>query len=337
MIASRQLIPLIVLKKSLRRLCSATVAVPAPSTTKEALKELRKKTGYSYVNCRKALNEFGPDNLDDAIKWLKKRAIEEGWEKAAKLSGRPTKQGVVSVITNFNKAAIVELNCETDFVSRSEDFKRLVEDVVKAVLHAADRDGTSADGFELLSLNIDSLKTAENDKPVKDLITEAIGKLGENITLSRAQLILTPPDIQLFGYAHPKEGTETLCMGRYVAVVGLKRLNNTNFPTEKLGLQLCQHIVGMRTLTMGTPLQKTPGTTLPESKTVPGNEETSQGDESNAFYDGEITQIDENETQLLRQTFMLNPLQTVYEYVSGHGASIVDFYRVELSKSEEPV
>lgn len=50
----------------------------------QALKELRKKTGYSYVNCRKALNNFGPDNLDEAIKWLKKQAIEEGWEKAAK-------------------------------------------------------------------------------------------------------------------------------------------------------------------------------------------------------------------------------------------------------------
>lgn len=50
----------------------------------QALKELRKKTGYSYVNCRKALNEFGLDNLDEAIRWLKRKAMEEGWEKAAK-------------------------------------------------------------------------------------------------------------------------------------------------------------------------------------------------------------------------------------------------------------
>ncbi|CAG9535667.1 unnamed protein product [Cercopithifilaria johnstoni] len=324
MIASRQLIRSIVLKESFSRLCSDTVVASTPNITKEALKELRKKTGYSYVNCRKALNKFGTDNLNEAIIWLKKRAVEEGWEKAAKLSDRPTRQGIVSVITKGNRAAVVELNCETDFVSRSQDFKRLVEDVVKAVLLAADRDGTISDGFELLNSNINSLKTSENGKLVKDLITEAIGKLGENISLSRAQLILAPPDIQLFGYAHPKEGTEAVCMGRYISVVGLKKLSKTNFPTEKLGHQLCQHIVGMRTLTLGTPLS--------EKKITSINEEIPQEDESNAFYDGEITHIDENETQLLRQAFMLNPSQTVHEYVVGHGASIVDFYRVELSK-----
>ncbi|KAL3985850.1 Elongation factor TS family protein [Acanthocheilonema viteae] len=324
MIASRQLIRLTVLRKNFSRLYSTNVVAPTSNITKEALKELREKTGYSYLNCRKALNEFGSDNLDEAIKWLKKKAIEEGWEKAAKLGNRPTRQGVVSVMTKGNKAAVVELNCETDFVSRSENFKRLVEDVVKAVLHAADRDGRISDGFELVNSSINSLKTSENGKLVKDLITEAIGKLGENITLSRAQLILAPSDIQLFGYAHPKEGTEAVCMGRYISVVGLKRLNKTNFPTEKLGQQLCQHIVGMRALTLGTPLL--------EKETASVSKEVPQEDESNAFYDGEVTHIDENETQLLRQAFMLNPSQTVHEYVAGHGASIVDFYRIELSK-----
>uniref|UniRef100_A0A0R3S6B4 Elongation factor Ts, mitochondrial n=1 Tax=Elaeophora elaphi TaxID=1147741 RepID=A0A0R3S6B4_9BILA len=331
MIASLRLIRLIVLKKSFNRLCSATVIASTGNTTKEALKELRKKTGYSYVNCRKALNEFGPDNLDEAIKWLKKRAIQEGWEKAAKLGDRPTKQGVVSAIAKGNKAAVVELNCETDFVSRNENFKRLVEDVIKAVLHAADRDGTINDGFELLNSSIDCLKTSESGKLVKDLITEAVGKLGENITLSRALLILASSDIRLFAYAHPKEGTEEVCMGRYVSVVGLKGSSKTNFPIEKLGQQLCQHIVGMRSLTLGTPLLG--------KKTMSIKEEVPQEDESKAFYDGEITHIDENETQLLRQSFMLNPSQTVHEYVAGHGVNIVDFYRVELSENvnEEPI
>ncbi|VDK78678.1 unnamed protein product [Onchocerca ochengi] len=333
MITSRQLIRLIVLKKCFNRLCSVTVVAPTSNNTKEALKELRKKTGYSYVNCRKALNKFGPDDLDEAIKWLKKRAIEEGWEKAAKLGDRPTRQGVVSVLVKNNKAAIVELNCETDFVSRNEHFKQLVENIVKAVLHAADHDqnGTVSDGFKLLNSNIDSLKTSENGNPVKHLITKAVGKLGENITLSRAQLILAPPDVQLFGYAHPKEGTNTVCMGRYVSVVGLKGSNKTNFPTEKLGQQLCQHIVGMRSLTLGTPLAA--------KKTTVVREEESLEDEINAYYDGEVTHIDENETQLLRQAFMLNPSQTVHEYVTGHGASIVDFYRTEMGEnvSEEPI
>ncbi|MCP9264630.1 EF-TsMt [Dirofilaria immitis] len=128
---------------------------------------------------------------------VEKRAAEEGWEKAAKLGGRPTRQGVVSVLTKGNKAAIVELNCETDFVSRNEKFKQLVEYVVKSVLHAANqKNETINNGFELSNSNINSLKTSD-DKLVKDLVTEAVGKLGENITLSRAQIILAPPDVQL--------------------------------------------------------------------------------------------------------------------------------------------
>uniref|UniRef100_A0A915PQ39 Elongation factor Ts, mitochondrial n=1 Tax=Setaria digitata TaxID=48799 RepID=A0A915PQ39_9BILA len=317
MIVSRQSIRLIALRKSSNRLFSSVSA--APSTTKEALKELRKKTGYSYVNCRKALNNFGPDNLNEAIKWLKQKATEEGWEKAAKLVDRPTKQGVVCVLVRGNKAAIAELNCETDFVARNEDFKRLVEDIAKAVLHAPIQNETMSDGFKLLNSNDSSLKTIGSDKLVKDLIAEAVGKLGENITLSRAQLVIAQPDVQIFGYAHPKEGTEEVCMGKYISVVGLRRLNKTNFPTEKLGQQLCQHIIGMRSLKLGTP-------SLSRKEVAKEKSEEDNCEE-------EFTHIDENETQLLRQAFMLNPSQTVHQYITDHGASIVDFYRIELGEN----
>ncbi|VDN03037.1 unnamed protein product [Thelazia callipaeda] len=235
-----------------------------------ALKELRKKTGYSYVNCRKAINEFGLNNLNEAVKWLKEMAAKEGWEKAAKLSGRPTKQGVVSVLVENNKAAIVEVNCETDFVSRNENFKQLVS--LKCIYCSAASDRAFS--------YMDSLRTSENCKSIKELIIEAISKLGENISISKAQVLIAQPNVQLFSYAHPREGTEAVFMGKYVSVVGLKRTPNITFPTETLGEQLCQHIIGMR------------------------------------------------------QAFMLNPSQTVHEYVTNHGASIVDFYRFEMNEND---
>uniref|UniRef100_A0A0K0D2V5 Elongation factor Ts, mitochondrial n=1 Tax=Angiostrongylus cantonensis TaxID=6313 RepID=A0A0K0D2V5_ANGCA len=88
--------------------------------------KLRKRTGYSFVNCRKAILQFGPGNLEEAVKWLNQKAQTEGWEKATKLSSRPTTQGLIAVKSTESVAAVTELNCETDFVARGDNFKDLV-------------------------------------------------------------------------------------------------------------------------------------------------------------------------------------------------------------------
>uniref|UniRef100_A0A914UU62 Elongation factor Ts, mitochondrial n=2 Tax=Plectus sambesii TaxID=2011161 RepID=A0A914UU62_9BILA len=106
-----------------RRLATSSAA---PKIDKEALMELRRRTRYSFINCRKALQEFGPNRLPEAEKWLHELARKEGWEKSTKLSHRSTKQGLVGVATEKNVAVIVEVNCETDFVAKAADFKSLV-------------------------------------------------------------------------------------------------------------------------------------------------------------------------------------------------------------------
>ncbi|KHJ74879.1 translation elongation factor Ts domain protein [Oesophagostomum dentatum] len=99
--------------------------------------KLRKRTGYSYVNCRKALVQFGSENLEEAEKWLRERAKSEGWAKAAKLSSRATTQGLVAVKSYGSIGVIVEISCETDFVARGDSFKELLEMVtVSALAHA---------------------------------------------------------------------------------------------------------------------------------------------------------------------------------------------------------
>ena len=118
-------------------------------------------------------------------------------------------------------------------------------------------------------------------------------------------------------------------MGRYASILGISRTQNaSNFPTEKLAAQLCQHIIGMKPTTLGSPAQ-------PAQQEVKKEASKGEKDELNEFYSGELTQMDEDETQLLRQSFMLNPSQSVHQYIGSHGAEIVSFARIELGVKDD--
>ncbi|KAL3281628.1 hypothetical protein HHI36_004834 [Cryptolaemus montrouzieri] len=93
---------------------------------KSALATLRKKTGYSISNCKKAL-EMHNNDLGAAENWLQDQAQALGWKKASKVEGRLTAQGLIGVIVKNPYAALIELNCETDFVAKSKEFKHMVE------------------------------------------------------------------------------------------------------------------------------------------------------------------------------------------------------------------
>ncbi|KAF6122349.1 Ts translation elongation factor, mitochondrial [Phyllostomus discolor] len=98
------------------------------ASSKELLMKLRRKTGYSFVNCKKALDTCGGD-LKQAESWLHEQAQKEGWSKAAKLHGRKTKEGLIGLLQEENTTVLVEVNCETDFVSRNLKFQQLVQQV----------------------------------------------------------------------------------------------------------------------------------------------------------------------------------------------------------------
>ncbi|XP_053518021.1 elongation factor Ts, mitochondrial isoform X5 [Artibeus jamaicensis] len=98
------------------------------ASSKELLMKLRRKTGYSFVNCKKALETCGGD-LKQAEHWLHEQAQKEGWSKAAKLHGRKTKEGLIGLLQEENTTVLVEVNCETDFVSRNLKFQQLVQQV----------------------------------------------------------------------------------------------------------------------------------------------------------------------------------------------------------------
>ena len=186
--------------------------------TAKDVQELRRRTGAGMMECKKALEETAGD-MEKAVEYLRKKGIA----KAEKRSGRTVSEGVItSYIHPPGKiGVIVELNCETDFVARTDDFKTLAREVAMHIASAAplavDKDGVPADAVErerriaeeqvrasgkpehLVSKIVDGKLEAfykqvallsqpwirEDKKTIGDLIKEASSKLGENVQIRR--------------------------------------------------------------------------------------------------------------------------------------------------------
>nr|KAF6454142.1 Ts translation elongation factor, mitochondrial [Molossus molossus] len=149
------------------------------ASSKELLMKLRRKTGYSFVNCKKALETCGGD-LKQAESWLHEQARKEGWSKAAKLHGRKTKEGLIGLLQEGNTTVLVEVNCETDFVARNLKFQQLVQQVaLGTMLHCQslkNQLSTYSKGF-LNSSELSELPTGpEREGSLKDQLALAIGE-----------------------------------------------------------------------------------------------------------------------------------------------------------------
>lgn len=150
------------------------------------LKELRAATGVGFNDCRNALIEANND-FDKALEILKVKGLSKAMSKV----NNEATEGVTKVLIDKNRAVIVELNCQTDFVANNLEFNNVVNQVAVTLLKS---EVTTV--AEALALAI------AKDQTVKDLITNAITKLGENIVLKRFQ-ILTKQDDEIFGsYIH---------------------------------------------------------------------------------------------------------------------------------------
>ena len=139
------------------------------------VKELRDKTGAGMMDCKAALGETGGD-LEAAVDWLRKK----GLAKAAKKAGRVAAEGLVGVALAANKAVVVEVNSETDFVARNDLFQGLVKMIADVAL-------TIGPDVEKI------LASPIGDRTVADAITETIAKVGENMPLRPAAAPATAP------------------------------------------------------------------------------------------------------------------------------------------------
>jgi len=143
--------------------------------TASMVKELRTRTGAGMMDCKKVLVETDGD-MDAAIKLMR----EKGMAKAAKKAGRVAAEGLVKTVVQNGKAAIVEVNSETDFVSKNDSFVAFVENVAKQALN------TSADTIETFMSEEWHLDAS---KDVKTVQTEHIAQIGENLTIRRFKVL----------------------------------------------------------------------------------------------------------------------------------------------------
>ena len=146
--------------------------------TASMVKELREMTGAGMMDCKKGLNETNGD-MDAAIEFLRKN----GQAKAEKKAGRIAAEGIVKAVVKDDKvAAIVEVNSETDFVAKNEEFQGFVNAVVNQV---ADSDAADMDAFMAEAWAADTTKT------VKDALVEKVAVIGENLNIRRFEKIVT--------------------------------------------------------------------------------------------------------------------------------------------------
>lgn len=135
------------------------------------VKELREMTGCGMMDCKKALTETNGD-FDKAMDFLR----EKGLATAEKKAGRIASEGMVDILVDGDVAAIVEVNSETDFVAKNAEFQKLVKDIAKQVIktNPADVDALLASKF-----------VDDESVTIKDMLTEKIAKIGENMNLRR--------------------------------------------------------------------------------------------------------------------------------------------------------
>jgi elongation factor Ts len=199
-----------------------------PEITAALVKDLREKTGAGMMDCKKALTENG-GNLEEAVDWLRKK----GLAAAAKRSGRVAAEGLVGIASAQGRAAMVEVNAETDFVARNDQFQAFVEAVAKLALEVGD--------------DVEAIKAAQYPDAavtVGEHLTQLVATIGENITIRRAKRFVVP-DGTVATYVHAALRPGLGKIGVLVAMKGgeLELM-------ETLGRQMGMHIAASRPMAL---------------------------------------------------------------------------------------
>ena len=190
------------------------------SVTAAAVKELREKSGAGMMDCKKALAETNGD-MEAAIDWLRTK----GLAAAAKKSGRVAAEGLVAVSVDGPSGAMIELNSETDFVSRNEEFQGFASQLASLALGAADLDGLKAADYP------------DTGRNVADELTQKIAHIGENMTLRRMEG-LSVGSGKVVSYVHNAVADG---LGRIGVLVALESEADAAV-LDGLGKQLAMHI-----------------------------------------------------------------------------------------------
>ena len=267
------------------------------------VKELRELTGAGMLDCKKALDEVN-GNMEEAITYLR----EKGISKAQKKSSRIAAEGLALSKVNGNKAVIVEVNSETDFVAKNEEFIKLINAIADTLLES------NAKTVE------EALELKYEDKTINDLIIEKISTIGEKLSLRRFEIV-EKKDSEVFGtYSHLNGKIVTL---------------DVLYSDEELAKDIAMQIAAMRPSYLSK--EDVPSEVVEKEITILKETAVNEGLAENKIdmiVNGRLNKFYE-EICLLEQGFIKENKMKVSKYVESKNSKILSFVRYEVGEGME--
>ena len=273
--------------------------------TASLVKELRDKSGAGMLDCKKALEASNGD-INAAMDYLR----EKGIAKAAKKSDRIAAEGIASVLIKGNDAVILEINSETDFVAKNEEFKTLVDTILETLV------SSNAKTLD------EALELKNGNSTIKELIVSKTATIGEKLSLRRFSKI-TKKDNESFGsYIH---------MGGRIAVLTL--IEGAN---EEIAKDVAMHAAAMRPLYLKS--SEVPTDVLEKEKTIIREQLINEGkpeDKIENILVGKVRKYYE-EVCLEDQIYVkAENKETVSKFVQNNGGKIINMIRYEVGEGME--
>ncbi len=283
--------------------------------TAQMVKELREITGAGMMDAKKALIEV-EGAMEAAIDWLRTK----GLAKAAKKAGRTAAEGLVGVAVRDGRGVAVEINSETDFVAKNADFQSLVAEVTKVALQTGD--------------SIEVLRASHLDgKTVDEVLTAAIARIGENMTLRRMHVL---EGDTVVSYVHNAAADGMGKIGVLVALTG---------PADKaqaVGKQIAMHIAATNPLSLSEatldPVIVERELAVQTAKALEENASSGKPKPEAVIHNNIIPGRMKKflaENTLLGQAFVINPDLTVAAAAAEAGVEVTGFARVMVGEGIE--
>ena len=269
--------------------------------TASMVKELREQTGAGMMDCKKALAETN-GNMDEAVNWLR----EKGIAKSAKKESRIAAEGLANIYVDGNKAVILEVNSETDFVSKNEEFRAMIDTI----------------GGALLKSNVETIEEAKelttDEGTVGELIVNKTAKIGEKLSLRRFAIV-NKNDDEFFGsYIH---------MGGKIAA-----LTVVKGASEEVAKDVAMQAAAMKPLY--TFPSEVPADVIDNERTVLKEQAMNEGkpaEIAEKMVEGRIKKF-YKEICLSEQAFIKDGDLSVEKYVANNGGEIKSMVRYEVGE-----
>ena len=279
----------------------------------EKVKQLREATGAGFKDCNLAIKESGGD-LDKAVEILRVKGIS----KASKKMSRDAKEGVIATSGDENKISVIEINCETDFVAKNDDFVSFAKELSEL---------NNQNSSDLEKLNKSKMANGET---VEDSLVALIAKMGEKITLGKAKTF-SQPGSKNFNYLHTvvKDNLSKL------SVITSIETSNDSEDVKAFGKQLSMHIAASNPLALSSDLidkdllQKEQDLVAEELKNSGKPEDIAQ-----KISLGKMNKFKE-ENALLTQAWVMEPkkkVQDIIKELNIPDLKINDFFRIKIGE-----